>query len=99
MALDEYLHFVAYFQVGVVAELSSGHDAVALVAYVHYYFAFVNRHYSTFHYLIVLDGVEGVVVLLGFYFVFAALLFCFIGIPVEVLERKIFCHDGRDWFN
>ncbi len=95
LALDINLYLVAYLEVGIVTELCCRYDTVRLVAYVHYDLAFVDRDNCTFYNLLVLDGVKSVVVLFDFFFVFCALLLCFIGIPVEVLERKIFCHCGR----
>ena len=95
LALDVDFYFVAYFELGVVTELSSRNDTVRLVTYVDNNFAFVDTDDRTLNDFVVLDGAQGVIILLDFFFVFCALLLCFIGIPVEVLERKIFCHVGR----
>ena len=95
LALDVNFYFVAYFELRVVAELSCRNNTVRFVAYVYYYFTFVDADDSTLNDFVVLDGAQGVIILLDFFFVFCALLLCFIGIPVEVLERKIFCHCGR----
>ena len=94
LALNVNLYFVAYLQLRVVTELCCRYNTVRLVAYVNNYLAFVNRNNGTLYYLVVLDSGKGLVVLLDFFFVLFALLLCFIGIPVEVLERKIFCHVG-----
>ena len=95
LALNVNLYFVAYLQLRVVTELGCRDDTVRLVAYVDNYLAFVDTDNGSLYYLVVLDSGKGFVVLLDFFFVLFALLLCFIGIPVEVLERKIFCHVGR----
>ena len=95
LGLNEHLYFVAHFELRVVTELSRRNDTVRLVTNVNNYLAFVDGNNGTLNYLIVLDSIQGLVVLLNFCFVLFALLLCFIGIPVEVLERKIFCHEKK----
>ncbi len=92
LALDVDFYFVAYLEVRVVTELRSRNDTVGFVTYVDNYLTLVDTDDSTLNDFVVLDGAQRVVILLDFFFVFCALLLCFIGIPVEVLERKIFCH-------
>ena len=98
LILDVNLYFVADLEFGIVAELGSRNNAVGLVSDTDNNVTFVDSLNCTFHYFAGLDGVEGFVVLIDQFFVLFALSFSFKGIPVEVLERKIFCHCGRiDW--
>ncbi len=93
LALDVDFYLVAYLQVRIVTELGGRNDTVRLVADINNYLALVDGDNRTFYDFIVLDGIQGFVVLVDFFFVFCALLFFLVGIPVEVLERWIFCHS------
>ena len=55
-------HLVANLQVGVVTELGSGDDTIALVADVDDYFLLVDGDDGTFYYLVLLNLVEGLIV-------------------------------------
>jgi len=96
LVFDEYLYGVADFDVGVVAELAHGNDAIALVADVNHSFALVKGDDGTFDYILVLDGVERFVIGAGEFLArFGAGGFAvFVGIPIEVFDRGVFkfCH-------
>ena len=62
LVLDEDLHFVADLDVGVVAELAEGDDAVALVTDVDHGLTLVEGDDRAFDHFFVLDGVEALVV-------------------------------------
>ena len=82
------LYYVALFQVGVVAELCSGDDTVALVANVDYHFFFVNRDDFTLYNLVVGHLVQSLVV--GLVKLFLADVghgAIFKLVPVEILQR------------
>ena len=61
-ALNIHLHLVTDLQVGIVAELRSRDDTVALVADVDHHFLLVDGDDSSFHHLVVGHFVQGFVV-------------------------------------
>ena len=62
LVLDIDFHLVANLQVGVVAELRSGDDTIALVADVDYHLFLIDGDDSTLDHLVLLDLVESLVV-------------------------------------
>lgn len=56
------VYFVAYLQVGIVAELRSGDDTIALVTNVDHYLFLINRDNGTLDYLVLLNLVQRVIV-------------------------------------
>ena len=62
LAFHVHLNLVAYFQVGVVTELGSGDDSVALVSDVNDDFLLVDGNHGAFHHLVVGHLVESFVI-------------------------------------
>ncbi len=91
LILDENFHFVADLDVGVVAELAHGDNAVRFVVDVNHSLTFVEGDDGTFDYFFVFYGIErfliGVLELFVRTLTFGvAMLVCF---PIEICDRRI----------
>ena len=91
LILDEDLDGVTDLDVGVVAELAHGDDAVALVADVNHSLTLVEGDDGTFDYILVSHGVERFIIGFGKLLArFLALgLTVGIGFPIEILNRGV----------
>ena len=97
LILDIHLYNVTDLQLGIVAELTDGDDAVALVADVHDYLTLVDANDRAIYDIVVIDACEALVISCLLLLTALRRLRCalLVAFPVEVVEGLnvlCFCH-------
>ena len=90
-SLYEYLYFIAFLEVGVVAEFADGDDGIGLHAYVHAHVALGDGFHAADGHFIFFYRVERLVVGLH-QFLAAHRTGCFatcVGVPIEIFDRGL----------